>query len=228
MTSFAERWSGRARSLAVFGNSITAGSGASAPGRSWARILADRIGVTRLVNRGISATVLQNSPDASGRPRAGNGFDRYREHLLGEDRSDTIAILYGFNDARYTAAPASFNHDGFRRDYAALVEGLLEAGYAGDAICLGSPPHIPDRGFAVDGENGFAGQSRAEFQRYARTVELIAREAGTYYAPVNEWMGANGADNLVSADHIHPNDVGHAVIAEAFADALPSQDRYLK
>lgn len=226
MTSFAERWTGRVRSLAVFGDSIAAGSGASTPQRSWANVLATKLGAT-LDNRGISATVLQSSPDASGRPRANNGLGRYRQHLLGDDRADLIAILYGFNDARYTAAPASLNHDGFRRDYAALVEGLLDAGYSGDAICLGSPPHIPDAGFAVDAENGFAGQSRVEFQRYVGTVELIARGAGTYYAPVNEWMGANGADALVSADHVHPNDAGHAAIAEAFADAVPSPDRYL-
>jgi len=227
VTSFAERWTGRARSLAVFGDSITAGSGASSLDRSWVHLLATTLGVT-LDNRGISATVLQNSPDAAGQPRANNGFSRYREHLLGDERADLIAILYGFNDARYTAAPSSLNHDGFRRDYTALIEGLLDAGYAGEAICLGSPPHIPDAGFAVDAENGFAGQSRVEFQRYVRTVELIARDAGTYYAPVNESMGANGADALVSADHVHPNDAGHAAIAEAFADAVPSRDRYLK
>lgn len=225
---FAERWSGRAQSLAVFGDSITAGSGASSAQHSWANLLARSIGVARVDNRGISATVLQSSPDAGGRPRPNNGFGRYREHLLGEDRADLIAILYGLNDARYTAAPASLNHDGFRRDYAALVGGLLDSGYAADAICLGSLPHLPDAGFAVDAENGFAGQSRVELQRYVRTIELIARNAGTYYAPVNEWMRANGADALVSADHVHPNDAGHAAIARAFADALPSSDRYLK
>jgi lysophospholipase L1-like esterase len=228
MTTFAEHWQGRARSLAVFGDSITAGSEASVPQHSWANLLADRLGVARLDNRGISATVLQNSPDATGRPRADNGLSRYARDLLAAERADLIAMLYGFNDARYTAAPATLNHDGFRRDYVALIEGLLAAGVAADAICLGSPPHIPDAGFAVDAENGFAGQSRVEFQRYVRTVELIARDAGTYYAPVNEWMGAKGADRLVSADHVHPNDAGHARIAEAFADAIPSRDRYLK
>lgn len=226
MTSFVERWSGRAQSLAVFGDSITAGSGASSPDRSWASLLATKLGA-KLDNRGISATVLQSSPDAGGRPRANNGFSRYREHLLGDTRADLIAILYGFNDARYTAAPASLNHDGFRRDYIVLVQGLLDAGYDSAAICLGSPPHIPDAGFDVDAENGFAGQSRVEFQRYVRTVELIARDAGTSYAAVNEWMDARG-DALVSADHVHPNDAGHAAIAEAFADAVPSGDRTLK
>jgi lysophospholipase L1-like esterase len=172
--------------------------------------------------------VLQNSPDASGLPRAENGFSRYARDLLGPDRADLVAILYGFNDARYTAAPATLNADGFRRDYRAVLEGLFAAGYSPEAICLGSPPHLPDAGLAVDRGNGFAGQSRAEFQRYPRIVELLARQNGTYYAAVNEWMGAKGADALVSSDHVHPNDAGHAAIAEAFADAMLSRDRYLK
>ena len=116
MTSFVERWRGRAASLAIFGDSITAGSAASTPERRWANRLGAALGV-RLANKGIGATILQNSADASGRPRPDNGFSRYRRDLLGSDRADLVAILYGFNDARYTLAPATLNADGFRRDY---------------------------------------------------------------------------------------------------------------
>jgi lysophospholipase L1-like esterase len=226
MMRFAEHWRGRAQSLAVFGDSITAGSAASAPERRWPNLLAQRIGVERLANKGISGTVLQGSADADGRPRPDNGLGRHARDLLGPERADIVAILYGFNDARYTAAPATLNHDGFGRDYRRLLEALFGAGFGADAICLGSPPHIPDAGFTVGAEDGFGGQSRAVFQRHVHAVERVAREAGTYYAAVNERMGAHGADALVSPDHVHPNDAGHAAIAEAFADALPSPHRY--
>jgi lysophospholipase L1-like esterase len=208
--------------LAVFGDSITAGTAASVPERRWANLLAARLGVARLDNRGISGTVLQGSPDAGGSARANNGLGRYASDLLGNGRADVVAILYGFNDARYTAAPATLNHAGFSRDFGALLEGLVAAGFGRDAICLGSPPHIPDAGFAVDAGNGFGGQTRGEFQRYVRTVELLARAAGTFYAAVNEAMAAHGGDALVSPDHVHPNDAGHAIIAAAFAAATPS------
>ena len=219
MTTFVERWAGRAASLAVFGDSITAGSAASAPAHRWANRLAARLGVTRLSSKGISATILQSSPDASGAPRVNNGLDRCDRDLLGPDRADLVAILYGFNDARYTAAPATLNRAGFARDYRALLDRLFAAGYAPAALCLGSPPHIPDAGFAVDAANGFAGQSRAEFQAYVGTVASLARDAGAHYAAVNERMAASGGDALLSPDYVHPNDAGHAVIAEAFAAA---------
>lgn len=218
MTSFADFWAGRAKSLATFGDSITQAVHIPVPEDRWANRLAKRLGA-RLSNRGISGTVLQSSPDAGGRPRADNGHGRYRHDLLGDDRADIIAVLYGTNDARYTAAPTSFTRQAFARDYRDVLAGLLDAGYAPDAIVVGSPPHLPDAGFAVGAEDGFAGQSRREFQRYVETVRSIAAETGTFYAPVNERMSIEGGDAVIRDDHVHPNEAGHARIGKIFAEA---------
>jgi lysophospholipase L1-like esterase len=206
------------RALATFGDSITAGMSASQPELRWANRLAASLGGVRLDNRGISGTVLQGSPDASGRPRPNNGYSRFRRDLLGEGHPDALAILYGCNDARYVAAPASINRDNFVRDFRDMLAALTANGYAEEAIAIGSPPHIPDAGFSV-GSDGFAGQRRDVFQSYVETVRTIAREAGVFYAAVNERMVAEGGDRLLSPDHVHPNDQGHAVIAAAFAAA---------
>ena len=219
MTSFADHARAiGARSLATFGDSITEGMSASAPGFRWADRLAERLGIATLHNKGIAGTVMQQSPMADGSPRPNSGRARYQRDLLGAERAEIIAILYGFNDARYVGAPGSSHHDHFVRDFREVLAGLLAAGVASGAICLGSPPHLPDAGFAV-GTPGFAGQSRERFQAYVGAVKLLAREFGTFYAPVNERMGAEGADALISADHVHPNDRGHARIAEIFAAA---------
>lgn len=208
----------RVASLATFGDSITAGLAATTPERRWSNLLAAQLGAPTLYNRGIGGTVVQSSPMADGQPRPGNGHSRYRRDLLGAERGDVLAILYGFNDARYVGAPETFNHAGFVRDFRAMLSGLREAGYAAASICLGSPPHLPDAGFAV-GSPGFAGQSRELFQAYVPAIRALAREFGTYYAPVNERMGAEGGDALIAPDHVHPNDRGHAKIAEIFAAA---------
>lgn len=219
MTSFLERWRGQVRSLATFGDSLTQALSIHEPAQRWANRLAARLGAATLHNRGLSGRVMQSSPDASGKPRSDNGHSRYRRDLLGAERGDVVAILYGTNDARYTAAPATFGHEQFVSDYSDVLRGLLSAGYAPDAIVIGSPGHLPDAGFAVGAEDGFAGQSRAEYQRYTGTIKSIAREFGTFYAPVNERMGAEGGDSLILPDHIHPNAAGHARIAEIFAAA---------
>ncbi|WP_309083732.1 SGNH/GDSL hydrolase family protein [Chelativorans sp.] len=219
MTGFAEHVRKRgARSLATFGDSITEGMSASAPEKRWANLLATFLRVDRLANKGIAGTVMQQSPMADGKPKPNSGRARYERDLLGSDRADVIAILYGFNDARYIGAPETFHHANFVRDYKEVLAGLFAAGYRPEDICIGSPPHIPDAGFHV-GTAGFTGQTREAFQAYVETVKQIAREAGTFYAPVNERMGAEGGDLLLSEDHVHPNDAGHAKIAEIFADA---------
>jgi lysophospholipase L1-like esterase len=219
MTNFAAHARTRgAMSLATFGDSITEGMSATTPNRRWPNRLAAMIGVQVLRNKGIAGTVMQQSPMADGQPRPNSGRARFERDLLGEDRADLIAILYGFNDARYIGAPASFHHDNFVRDFREVLAGLFAAGYRPADICIGSPPHIPDAGFAV-GTPGFTGQTRQSFQAYVQTVRSIARDAGTFYAPVNERMADEGGDALLSEDHVHPNDAGHAKIAEIFAAA---------
>jgi lysophospholipase L1-like esterase len=206
-----------ATSLAAFGDSITEGMSATVPERGWANRLAGTMGI-RLHNKGIAGTTMQDSPIATGEPKPGNGRSRYERDLLGAERADVIAILYGFNDARYIGAPETFNLNGFIRDYRDVLTGLLAGGYAPNDLCLGSPPHIPDTGFGV-GTEGFTGQSPREFQVYVEAVRALAEEFGTFYAPVNERMTLEGGDALISEDFVHPNDAGHAKIAEIFAAA---------
>jgi lysophospholipase L1-like esterase len=219
VTTFLERWRGHVRALATFGDSITQALHIPDPATRWVNRLGAMLGATTLYNRGLSGTVLQNSPAAGGAPRRDNGRSRYRRDLLGPERGDVVAILYGSNDARYTAAPETLNRAGFVRDYREILQGLIAGGYAPEAIVIGSPPHLPDAGFAVGAEDGFAGQSRAEFQRHVQAVRDLAGEAGTFYAPVNERMAKEGDDALILPDHVHPNEAGHARIAEIFADA---------
>jgi lysophospholipase L1-like esterase len=203
------------QSLAVFGDSITVGLNASSPDNAWPALLATAANIAVIQNRGISGTILQGGAMADGRPRPDHGRGRYGEALLGEDRAEALAVLYGYNDARYTGAPATLNAQAFRRDYCAILEGLLENGLVANLIAIGSPPCPSDRGFGI-GSAGFTGQTRTGFELYVEAVRSVAAEFGVYYAPVYEAMRDHDEGELMSADVTHPNDAGHAVIARAF------------
>lgn len=207
-----------ARSLAVFGDSITVGLNASRVELSWPMLLAADAGISDLRNRAISGTILQGGAMADGHPRPDNGLGRYRAALIESGRSDGLAILYGYNDARYIGAPDNLNAEAFRADYRAMLESLLAAGYAAEQIVLGSPPYASDTGLNV-GSVGFTGQSRAGFERYVRVVEELAGAFGLYYAPVYERMAEQPDGALASPDITHPNDGGHRIIARAFIGA---------
>ena len=203
--------------VAMFGDSITAGAAASTPERTWTALFAAAT-ATRAVDCAISGTVLQSSCDADGVPRPDNGLMRCRRDLL-NGPAGALCILYGYNDARYTWAPDTFNLAGFVRDYRKLIGVLFAGGYAPDTVAVGSPPYIPDVGFDV-GSPGFTGQTRTGFEDHVTAVRQVAAEFGLAYAPVYETMAEKPDGSLASPDITHPNDAGHALIARAFLDAV--------
>jgi len=203
-------------SLVAFGDSITNGANATA-GSEWRTLVADALGATQL-NKGIAGTVLQNSNDSGGSPRADNGRDRYVADLLGANKQEMAIIAYGFNDARYIAAAATFNVAAFVGDYREILDGLIAGGYPLDRIVLVTPYYITNTGL-VTGSTGFAGQTRAGFLLYVEAVRRLAREYGVYLADAYAAMLANGGDALIGSDDIHPEDPGHLVIANAILAA---------
>lgn len=203
-------------SIVTFGDSITVGVNASNNAtKSWAALLAGAIGAA-LLNKGVSGTVLQNSADSGGGARASNGRDRFQADVLGANRKAAVFIAYGFNDARYTAALATFNVAQYQNDYREVLNGLILGGYARGDIYVGSPYSISDSGLAT-GSTGFAGQSRAGFEAYVAAAASVAAEFGTNYCDL--YAATNTAAfkaETDSNDHIHPLDAGHAAIALAW------------
>ncbi|MFA1673421.1 SGNH/GDSL hydrolase family protein [Rhizobium mongolense] len=203
--------------IRVFGDSITAGLKASQPHLAWPPLFAAEVDGLPIQNHAVPGTVLQGSRLADGKPRPDNGLGRFKRALLAGPHRDAILILYGYNDARYTAAPETMNVRNFTRDYARMLEKLIEAGH-GERLAIGSPPYIPDAGFLV-GSAGFMGQTRTGFEGYVEVVRMLARRFSLFYAPVYESMKAHGDGVLASADQIHPSDAGHRAISGAFINA---------
>lgn len=203
--------------IRVFGDSITAGLNASQPHLAWPALFAADLGQLPVHNLSVPGSVLQASPLADGKLRPGNGVGRFAEALLEPARRDAILILYGYNDARYVNAPDTMNVRNFSRDYAKMLDRLMEAGHL-EKLAIGSPPYIPEAGLSV-GSAGFTGQSRQGFEAYVRSVEELAQYFGIFYAPVYEQMKSCGDGTLASPDFVHPNDTGHHVIFRAFKDA---------
>lgn len=211
-------------SVAGFGSSTMEGDAASTTAARALNLAAAALGAGTIRNQGLAGTVLQNSPDASGAPRANNGRDRFAGALLGANQSGRLFILYGANDLRYTGAPATFNLAGFSNDLREVLNGLLAGGYTRDQIVLASPNWYPDATYSV-GSTGFTGSNRTIHESYVTACSQIAAEYGVAYADVYGQMRDLGGPALMSADGLHANDAGHQVIAHAFLTAAVENPR---
>lgn len=212
MTSFT------ASSLVGFGDSITVGVDASTAANRWLNIVSTALGAGTPLNKGVSGTVLQNSNDSEGSPRANNGRDRFASALLGANKRDAVLVNYGFNDARYIASPSTFNVVEYKNDLSQVIAGLIEGGYTKEKIAVTTPYYITDVGLNT-GSTGFSGQTRAGFVAFVDAAKEVTLDYGCYLYDSYGYMINNGAEALISADDIHPGDFGMSVIAQGFLAA---------
>lgn len=201
-------------SFGAIGDSITNRETATS-GNAWIDLVAAAMSAGTPLNQGISGTVLQNSPDASGIPRANNGRDRYLASLLGANKRDGVFVAYGFNDARYVGAPATFNVAAYKAQFQGVIAGLVVGGYPIGKIGIVSPYWISDTGL-TQGSAGFSGQTRTGFEAFVTAAREVAQEYGVWFADTYAAMRDNGGATLINtSDNIHPIDAGHLVIKNA-------------
>lgn len=203
-------------SIVTLGDSITQGVGASVAANRWANLLATQLGAT-LLNQGITGTVLQNSFDSGGAPRADNGRNRFIGATLGLNKKSAVFVAYGFNDARYVGAPGTFNVAQYKADFREVLHGLIINGYSKANIYVGTPYYITDTGL-VTGGAGFTGQTRGGFEAFVTAAIEVATDYGVKLCDLYSWLRDNGYGPTTTGDNLHPSDTGHALIKQCWME----------
>jgi lysophospholipase L1-like esterase len=182
----------------------------------WLNRIGTIVGAT-VLNAGIAGTVLQNSADASGSSRTDNGRNRFASAVAGANLKEAVFIAYGFNDARYIGAPATFNASNYANDYREVLNGLRTLGYAREDIYVLAPYFITNTGLSTFGSDpNFSGQTRTGFEAFVTAAETVAREFGVRFCNLYAELNTPAfIANVDGNDHIHPTDSGHAFIATA-------------
>lgn len=198
--------------FSAVGDSYTAGVGASPSTNGWVYLVAASLGST-LTNSGVAGTVLENSVASGGSALSGNLRDNYVSYALGSNKKAAVFIAYGFNDARYTGAPATFNVTQYQADYREILNGLVIGGYASADIYVISPWYITASGLST-GSAGFTGQSRLGFEAFITAALAVATEYGTAWTDCyNSLNTAAWIADVDGNDHLHPQNYGHSRIA---------------
>nr|WSY52235.1 SGNH/GDSL hydrolase family protein [Streptomyces sp. NBC_00886] len=213
--SAVETDAGRTDGIALFGDSITEGFG-STPGadRRWSDALAERTG-RPVANAGIGGNLLLNDSAWYGE----KGIHRLRRDVLARPGVNTLVVLLGLNDIGFSETDTQPTYKP-----APVVE-------AGEVIAGYRELIRQARGLTVIGATllPFAGSDH-----WGERAAKVSHE-------VNEWVRCSGEyDGVVDlnrvmadpadpdrlhpsydfGDHLHPNDAGYAVMAEAVENLL--------
>jgi len=200
--------------LVAIGDSITMGAAATKPEYSWVSRLAQLISefqdhAIKVVNTGISGNMISprsiayHHPD-SGRP---SGLERYRRDVIAH-QPDLVTISYGLNDLR-CGTPLEL----FLSELDCMTQTVQEETQA--LIVLIGTYHIT----AYDDQSGTWDRAdRGTARAYDAALCRYAEGNGLLYADVYNAQGE--ADWLVDRDGIHPNNLGHALIANKVFEVL--------
>ncbi|MDF3298216.1 SGNH/GDSL hydrolase family protein [Streptomyces tropicalis] len=208
---------GRADGIALFGDSLTDGFG-STPGadRRWGDALARRTG-RPVLNAGIGGNLLLNDSAWYGE----RGLNRLARDVLAHPGTDTLVVLLGLNDIGFSETADQPTY----RPAPVLGTAELVAGHG--ALVR----QARRAGLRVVGATllPFAGSDHwgARAARTGRELNAWIRCSGTYDAVADlhrALAGPADPDRLHpaydSGDHLHPNDAGYEVMAEAVAAVL--------
>ncbi len=202
---------------AVFlGDSITQGVGASSASQIYLNLLAAKAELCEAKNYGISGTRIARQQTGSGEPTFDLDYCRRVEDL--DVDADIVVVFGGTNDYGHGDAPlgtpADRTPDTFWGACHYLMNRLVER-YWNKTIVIMTPLHrIGEENLRMDRKP----EDRAPLRTY---VDIIRTVAEWYSLPVLDLYKESGIQPAVPViqqnycpDGLHPNDAGHARMAD--------------
>ncbi len=195
---------GRPVVIAVLGDSLALGTGASVPRngfifRAYLAVLARRPG-SRIDSYAIGGSTAAD-------------VLRLQAPRLAHERADAVVICVGGNDVTHRVAP-----ERFAAAYASILSRVRALQPRAAIVCCG----VPNVGLSPL----FTGAEHDEIARLARAddaaVRAAARRAGARFADLYAVTNAarGRLDAYLSDDRFHPTDAGYAALAAALIPVL--------
>ena len=190
-------------SVAILGDSLVAGEGASSPDTSLPNLL-----LTGIKAQQPNATMLSTGVNGA------TVQDVYTTQLpqLSGKTYDLIFVVVGANDVTHLTPRDTFS--------TTMNNVLDKLTVAGQEVVLLNVPKLADTPIVPEGIRLFADQRTRDFNSdIAAAVKGRARvHLFDFYALSGSQLAKNS--DLISADGFHPNDKGYQMIADALAAAV--------
>ena len=203
--------------LIVLGESTAWGYSVTDKARCWANLLAAMIeefqgSPLELINQSIGSNVLTTKCPAYEKSAKPAGLERLDQEVIAL-RPDLLVVSYGLNDSR-GGTPV----DVFRAEYQCLL----------DRVRARVKPLIVMVNTYYMLRYDSPGWDHADLdvtETFNEAIRDLAGHNGCIYADV--FSAENGADWLIDLDRVHPNDLGHRVIANRIFEAIARNCSFL-
>lgn len=200
---------GKTDSIYFFGDSYTAGSGASQTQFRWTSLFAFRMGGVE-VNHGVAGgTLMKRVPiDYQGAP---NMIDLLPLVPVKTFNRKMLVFAYGLNDMGQTA-PA-YTTASYKTDYDSVMHYCINQGWQPNEILIVPPYWIGFLGYQFYAT--LTGNAAPTVQRHTDFVfatQQVASKWGTMYFDIFNDQLRNDTTLISASDHIHPTDAGYEYI----------------
>lgn len=210
------------------GDSITEGVGASCQEHIYLNILRERVELAEARNYGISGTRYAIQKGTKSRPKddyvdISSFSERFAQM---EDDADIVVVFGGTNDYGHGDAPlGSFSDRTPETFYGAchyLYSGLIRK-YPGKAIVIMTPL------YRCNEQSEYGNAKEKSYGSLKEYVNIIREVAEYYSIPILDLYANSGLQpeveeikNTYILDGLHPNDLGHQILAHKLEVFLQS------
>jgi lysophospholipase L1-like esterase len=196
----------------AIGDSVTAGGTALSPEECWVSLLARLINESQvkpveMVNNGIGANLISPRSTLYEKSQKPSAQERYQEHVIAY-RPDLVLFAYGLGDA---LAGSSLTQ--FLEDHRRIVLDIKQQ--TGAVVVIVNASFMT----AFDRHEPFNRASVASIAGANAALKRLAEECDVLYADV---FGAQGMApwTVDPVDGVHPNNLGHRLIANRVFEVL--------
>ncbi len=209
------------KTINFLGDSITEGVGASAPDTCYVEVLRRMYHPAQVRNYGIGGTRIAPQKEVSIDPQWDQDFcGRYQTMA---DDADIVVVFGGTNDFGHGFAPFGTVGDTTPATFCGACDMLykgLKAKYPQEVIVVVTPTHRSSENDPRGDGYKPAGQLLAE---YVDAILAIAAANGLHVLDLFHGQPTCKDGSLTPEmfpDGLHPNDTGHAILAELIGDYL--------
>ena len=205
------------KKINFLGDSITEGHGTSAPEKIYLNLVKEKCSLAEARNYGIGGTRIARQTKPSAEPRHDLDFCKRMDEM--DEDADVVVVFGGTNDFGHGDAPlGTFDDRDVNTFYGAchfLMEGLINK-YPCAEIVFMTPVHrVSEMNMKGDGNKEY---NVAALETYVNIIKEVAK----YYAiPVLDLFSVSRIQPRIDIlkekycpDGLHPNDAGHAIIAD--------------